>query len=251
MNDYEQQLHRTWVQMLAEQGHREAAAVAIDSEVEIVHSGFDPHSLAINVAPSGYGIVQADNHLRSVLELNLLDLAYGRIEDQNGNQVDVPVVFRVKLLEVEDDWQNVVRSMIANASDPNQAVVTEKVGMRDGRQPLLYNEMKFGSKSEIRIAQELEARKVLFFPLPFAVRAETGVFYKDHREPDFLVCHDGTWGVLEVAYHPNRYEKDKEKDAWFKASGILCVEHFPAERCYNSPSEVVDEFMGTLAKHKR
>ena len=111
--------------------------------------------------------------------------------------------------------------------------------------------MKFASKTEIRIAQELENRKILFFPLPLAVRAETGNFYNDHREVDFLICQDGTWGILEVSFHQDRYEKDSEKDSWFKKSGILCIQHYTAERCWEHPRQVVDEFLSILAQHKR
>jgi hypothetical protein len=110
--------------------------------------------------------------------------------------------------------------------------------------------MKFASASEIRIAQELERLKVLFFPLPLAVRAETGNFYEDHREVDFLICHQGKWGILEVSYHPDRFEKDKEKDAWFKRSGILCIEHYSAEKCYQTPNAVVEEFLSILMQYK-
>jgi hypothetical protein len=116
---------------------------------------------------------------------------------------------------------------------------------------LIYNEMKFASKTEIRIAQELENHKILFFPLPLAVRAETGNFYNDHREVDFLICQDGTWGILEVSFHQDRYEKDSEKDSWFKKSGILCIQHYTAERCWEDSRQVVDEFLSILAQHKR
>ena len=68
---------------------------------------------------------------------------------------------------------------------------------------------------------------------------------------DFLICNDGVWGILEVARHTDRYEKDAQKGAWFKKSGILCVEHYTAERCYSVSSEVVKEFLEILAKHKR
>ncbi|OWK42963.1 hypothetical protein FRUB_02562 [Fimbriiglobus ruber] len=66
-----------------------------------------------------------------------------------------------------------------------------------------------------------------------------------------MVCDNGNWGILEVSYHPDRYEMDAEKTRWFKKSGILCVEHFPAERCYKEPEAVVNEFLSLLAKHKR
>lgn len=51
--------------------------------------------------------------------------------------------------------------------------------------------------------------------------------------------------------HPDRYEKDAEKDLWFKKSGILCIQHFTAERCYNESAKVVSEFLGVLAQHKK
>jgi hypothetical protein len=89
-------------------------------------------------------------------------------------------------------------------------------------------------------------RRLKYLPM-----SDTGAPYLDHREPDFLICHDGVWGILEVAFHPGRYEKDAEKDIWFKKSGILCIQHYTAERCYNYPSEVVDGFLQILAKHKR
>lgn len=198
----------------------------------------------------------------------LIVVTDGHLLDQNGNRYylqqynddgyptfsdeeAVKVEKRLKLSEAQEDWREITRELIADAKDPNQALVTEKVFRKESKTPLVYNEMKFASQSEIRIAQELEKRGVLFLPLPLAVRHETGNFYKDHREVDFLICEDGVWGVLEVAYHPNRYEQDKEKDAWFKKSGILCTEHYTAERCFNHPSEVVEEFLGVLQQHKR
>jgi hypothetical protein len=98
---------------------------------------------------------------------------------------------------------------------------------------------------------ELEARKILFFPLAVAVRAETGQNWQDHREVDFLICHDGVWGILEVACHPNRFEQDAQKMGWFKQSGILCIEHVTAERCHQDAKGVLTQFLAVLAKHKR
>jgi len=174
------------------------------------------------------------------------------IYDNHGNFADdLPFVYRVRLIEVEQGWQNVVKKLITNAQDPNQALISEKAASKSGKQIYVYNEMKFASRSEIRIAQELETRKVLFFPLPLGVRADTGNFYNDHREVDFLICQDSVWGILEVSYHPDRYEKDSEKDSWFKRSGILCIQHYSAERCYDFSKEVIDEFLIILAKHRR
>lgn len=161
------------------------------------------------------------------------------------------IKFGTKVMEPEDDWRELVKSLIARAKEPNQAVVTNIVRQRNDQELLEYNEMKFASRSEIRVAQELERRKILFFPLPLAVRAETGKNFQDHREPDFLICHEGVWGILEVAFHPGRYEQDKQKDEWFKRSGILCVEHYTAEECWGKTTSVVDRFLSILEQHKK
>ena len=149
-------------------------------------------------------------------------------------------------LEVIDGWP-----LITQFKGSNQGLVSELMAARDGRPVHTWNELKYASASEIRIAQELEKRKVLFFPLAVAVRAETGMNWQDHREVDFLICHKGAWGILEVSYHPDRYERDAEKDVWFKRSGILCIQHYTAERCYNDSKGVIDEFMEILRQYEK
>lgn len=252
MTDFEAKLHWTWVQYLVEAGHRELASAMLDATLSMLQSGFDFHGIAIDIPVSAYPLIQADQGVKATLRNTLELMSAGYISDQNGNDIGNPTIeFRVKLMEVDEDWKAVVRDLIVNRKDGNQGVVSSLMASKRNESPITYNEMRFASKSEVRIAQEFEKRRVLFFPLPLAVRAETGHLYKDHREADFLVCDDGVWGILEVSYHPDRFEKDAEKDAWFKKSGVLCVEHRSAERCFNQPSEVVEEFLAVLARHKR
>jgi hypothetical protein len=258
VNDFEDKLHHTWIQILIDSNHHELAAMLIDGELEITNTASELREyghcfgkgLAVGIPYEYYSIIRSNEYYREVIEsrLDKLFRDYNRISD---NRVSIVIELRIKLLDEDWGWRDKVRELLLNAKDANQGVVVEKTFVRDGKQPLLYNEMKFGSRSEVRIAQELEARRVLFFPLPLAVRSDTGAVYLDHREPDFLICQDGTWGILEVAFHPDRYEKDSEKDIWFKKSGILCIQHYTAERCFNYPSEVVDEFLQLLAKHKK
>lgn len=234
-----------------EGGRHEVAALLVDAEVSQEWENYEP-VVAIHLPSSAFLIVQTDPSIQQTIQRSLNLVARGYINDQNGNELDeVPIRYRVLLLDLEEDWRAVVRNLIVNAKDPNQGLITEKVFRRDQKQTLVYNEMKFASQAEIRIAQELERRKVLFFPLPLAVRSETGILHKDHREVDFLVCDEGVWGILEVSYHPNRYEQDAEKDMWFKKSGVLYVQHYTAERRYKQSEEVVVEFLEVLAKHKR
>jgi hypothetical protein len=43
-----------------------------------------------------------------------------------------PVNFRVKLMDVEEDWQKTIKYLIAQSKDLNQAVISEKVRAREG-----------------------------------------------------------------------------------------------------------------------
>lgn len=150
----------------------------------------------------------------------------------------------------EGEWRDAVKEMIRQFEGSNRGLVTQLLAARHGRPVIISNELEYASQSEGRIAMELEARKVLFFPLAVGVRADTGEGWQDHRQVDFLICKDGVWGILEVAYHPNRYEQDSEKMAWFERAGILCIEHRTAESCYDTPAAVVDGFLAILAQHK-
>lgn len=252
MKELNEKLHRTWVQLLIDHNYREVAAIALETEVYISYGHEYPEEIVFGLSTSTYSYVKNNERIREIMERAMRTVSEGYIYSNYGNILnDLPFIYRVKLIEIEEGWQNVIRNLIANAQNPNQALITEKAFTKQNKQPYIYNEMKFASQSEIRIAQELESSKVLFFPLPLAVRAETGNFYEDHREVDFLVCQDGAWGILEVSFHPDRYEKDAEKDSWFKKSGILCIQHYTSERCYKTPSDVVKEFLTILAKYKK
>lgn len=252
-DDYNPRLHRTLVQLLIDSNYREVAALLVDGSMFISQSEWNSE-VVLDVPPSSYSYIETDNSICQVIEEAVRTVCFGRVTDRDGDNIakhNIAVIIRVKLLDVEDDWQAVIKELIAQEKETNHGVITEKVFARNKKQVYTYNEMKFASQSEIRIAQELERKQVLFFPLPLAVRRDTGDFYKDHREADFVICQEGVWGILEVAFHPDRYEQDSEKDLWFKKSGILCIQNFTAEACYNNPSSVVNKFLELLAKHKR
>lgn len=261
MDEFEAKIHRTWIQSLIEFGYSEVAAFVIDTEICINYYQYDSfgngaiaEGITIDVPIDSFTLAK---HHKDLLFKTLRGVCRGHIFNEDSSLVDTDdiekfyLMLRVELIEIDDDWKNVTRNLIANSKKPNQGIITEKSFDKKGKDILLYNEMKFASKSEVRIAQELESLGILFFPLPLAVRCESGDFYKDHREVDFLICNNGSWGILEVSYHPDRYEKDSEKNLWFKKSGILCIENFTAERCYNYPEKVVQEFLEILNKFTR
>src|SRR5262245_20054159 len=110
-----------------------------------------------------------------------------------------------------------------------------------------HDELGCRSPAEISIYDELKKRRLLFFPNAAAILGESG----KKREPDFLVCHKGKWGVLEVmgqTYHTDAV-KDHDRARLFKEHGLLCIEFFPANRCEGQPDKVVDEFLSLLDRH--
>lgn len=220
-------VHRTWVQLLIDSGYREAAALAVDCRLTFVDDFGYVNKTYIEVPSSINPLVKKNPQLRKIFEESLFAVMRANVlPDSYAGPEDTSFAYRIRLMEPEENWQQIVRELIVNFEHPNQGIITERAFLKRGKEPLTYNEMKFASQSEIRIAQELEAKSILFFPLPLAVRAETGNIYEDHREIDFLICQNGTWGILEISYHPNRFEKDAEKDAWFKKSGILCIQQY-------------------------
>ncbi len=110
-----------------------------------------------------------------------------------------------------------------------------------------HDGLRFRSRTEIKIYEVLKKHNVLFFANATAVLGTKNV----KREPDFLVCQDGKWGILEVMgepYHPSSTAmQDHDRARLFKDYGLLYIEFYDATRCYNKPDEVVDDFLHRLS----
>lgn len=106
-----------------------------------------------------------------------------------------------------------------------------------------WQNLRFRSKTEIKIAEALDRAGVLF--LPNSLARLTTPNGRVNKEADFLICYNGKWGVLEVdgPHHTaERRVEEQERERIFKRNGIKVVERFDAERCYNNPDEVVQDF---------
>ncbi|WP_242038960.1 pentapeptide repeat-containing protein [Anabaena lutea] len=106
-----------------------------------------------------------------------------------------------------------------------------------------WQNLRFRSKTEIKIAEALDRAGVLFVPNSLArLNTPKG---RANKEADFLICYNGKWGVLEVdgPHHTaERRVEEQERERIFKRNGIKVVERFDAERCYNNPDEVMQDF---------
>jgi hypothetical protein len=111
---------------------------------------------------------------------------------------------------------------------------------------VLYDGLRFRSRTETRVYDGLKRRRLMFFPNATMVLGATRE--NDKKEPDFLICDEGRWGVLEVVsekYHPSP-RQDEERAKMFREFGVSLVAFFDADRCYNEPEAVIDEFLSLL-----
>lgn len=111
-----------------------------------------------------------------------------------------------------------------------------------------WNRLWFRSLSEVEIAKALDRANVFFIPNCLARLSDQRK--PDRRfnlEPDFVVCHQGKWGILEVDgrhYHrPENRAKEQERERQLQFQGIRVVHRFDASRCYQEPDTVVSEFL--------
>ena len=108
---------------------------------------------------------------------------------------------------------------------------------------ITFEGLNFRSKTEIRIFETLAKRGLLILPLPIAVMGERG----KRREPDFVVFYNGKAGILEIhgdKWHPpETAAAEHERRRTFTKLGINVYEIFGAERCWNDPEGVVEDFL--------
>ncbi|WP_439623542.1 hypothetical protein [Gemmata sp.] len=123
-------------------------------------------------------------------------------------------------------------------------------------QTITHDELRFRSKGEVAIYDELKRRSILFFPNPAAVLGnEVTPELVEKREPDFLVCSKGKWGILEVngePFHsgPVSTAKDHERFRLFQRHGLFFVQAYDADRCKREPARVVNDFLRLLEEYR-
>ncbi len=110
---------------------------------------------------------------------------------------------------------------------------------------IAWHGLTLRSHSEVKVAKALDNKGVLFLADP-KIRLNTEN-HRQTREVDFLIQHNGRWGILEVdgPHHQHSTEADQWRDARFSQHGLLVV-RFPADLCYRQPEVVVESFLKQL-----
>jgi hypothetical protein len=145
----------------------------------------------------------------------------------------------------DQNWRTELRELAKGKGVSNQASNADTNHLWQG--------FKFRSATEIKIAEALDRAGVLFFPLPKA-RVVTPNGHMN-VEPDFVICHEGRWGILEVdgePFHPaERSAIEHDRDRLFRRHGVVCVERFDSKKCYSNPDKTVEEFLLLMVKSYR
>ncbi len=159
------------------------------------------------------------------------------------NQPSYNLVTRLLLPKVSPGWKEKMLEALQESSVVNQGNPIENKPTHS------WNNLRFRSSSEIKIAEALDKAGVLFFPNCMARLGPIGE--RRNKEADFLICLDGKWGILEVdgeAYHSTA-ATDHERDRFFRAYGIRVIERFTASQCYNNAEAVIRRFLVLLKKN--
>lgn len=142
------------------------------------------------------------------------------------------------------DWRSKLLEVVEGKIPLNQGIPIQN------KPRLVWNYLFFRSPHEIKIAEALDAYKVLFLPNCMARFSSPTPHERRNKEADFLVCHEGKWGIIEVdgeTTHPSA-AKDHERDRLFHSYGIKLIQRYTAEQCTNNPKGVVREFLDLLNK---
>lgn len=115
-----------------------------------------------------------------------------------------------------------------------------------------WNNLRFRSQTEIKIAEALDKLNILYYANCKARLTNNGI--RENKESDFLIFYEGKCGILEVdgdiAHPASRTVDDHKRDRLFKVHGIVVVEHYDAKHCWENPKSVVEEFLQILKLSK-
>lgn len=146
--------------------------------------------------------------------------------------------------QTQEDWREHLRKLATGEKVSNQGLSYNK------RSPtIVWERLNFRSQAEKKIAQVLDKAGVLYLPNCTARLGKP--HHRHNKEPDFLICLEGKWGILEVDGKPFHQEaaRDHERDRQFRHYGITTIERFDGRICLEEPDTVVETFLSILRKN--
>lgn len=239
---FDETVHASAVQFLIQENEKEAAAALLSCTFELSVWEGDGDYTEYNVLLRGpreiYKVFNDDSHPVTQAVAAALDAV------MPWNCSVHRILIRSNLVDVAPGWKAEMLDIALGKVVHNQGITIKNQAI------MIWQNLRFRSESEKRIAQALDRAGVLF--LPNCLARLTTPEGRNTKEPDFVVCHQGRWGILEVdgePFHPpTRTVEDHKRDRDFRKYGIKVVEHFDASECYQQPDKVVKDFLDTLMK---
>jgi len=137
------------------------------------------------------------------------------------------------------DYNTVSDEIINDEEEHNQGILS-----KSEEHFYQWNDLRFRCEEEVKIAEALDRTSALFFPNSKArLTTPSG---RQNQEPDFLIFHQGKWGILEIL-HPDT-EKDETRDRLFASHGIRIIHYCDANRCTEEADRIVQEFLDILSQ---
>lgn len=240
-----ERVHASAVSYLIDGHEEEAARILLSSDLAVeahyewlaIDEGYYDGTFDVELAvPRAiYEIINNVEHPTAKLILHALKVAL--------NNPSCNLVMRLLLPKVSPGWKEKMLNDLQESSVVNQGNPIEN------RPTYSWNNLRFRSNTEIKVAEALDKAGVLFFPNCMARLGPIGE--RRNKEADFLICIEGKWGILEVdgeAYHSTA-ATDHERDRFFRTYGIRVIERFTASQCYNNPETVVRRFLAILRQN--
>ena len=150
-------------------------------------------------------------------------------------------------------YDSVEKTRVVNNIKIPEHLVSTRLEKNRVIEDLLWNELTFKSKTEIKIAKVLSSQNLTFFSnvngfiglngLPISNQDNK---MREKTEVDFLVFYNQKCMILEVdgVHHSQEFQRnwDCKKDRIFLRQGISTV-RFSAEQCHENATAVVKEFL--------
>ena len=148
-----------------------------------------------------------------------------------------------ELMSLDPRWREELLEIARGKGVHNQAI--------EAKAPRIWNNLRFRSESEVRVARALDQANVMFLP---NCRARIGLQgNRQNREADFLVRHNGKLGILRGGRRALFIRLPEPRKIMSEIGSSSCMEflwskHFDAGECFENPAGVVARFLNILKK---
>jgi hypothetical protein len=157
------------------------------------------------------------------------------------------IVFKIKHIDAPENWRSYTlkagvnnQTAFPSTNYPLVSRIFDK-SRNKGR----HFSIKFRSPAEEALFENLYDSGCLFFPCPLGVSSSFNDPY--YKEPDYLICKNGKWAILEVVADSTHSSvvSEAKRTRQFQNHNIP-IRQYDFSQCIHNPKFVVDDFLNWL-----